>query len=70
MYQKDIFQRFIKIEEDTTRLFRGAGLGLSITKKIVENLGGNIWVESEYGKGSIFRFTLPRKNNPKRLRHS
>lgn len=57
-----IFKRFSKIEEDKTKLFRGAGLGLTISKNIVELLGGKLWVESEIGKGSKFIFTIPISN--------
>lgn len=51
-----IFERFSQI--DTTR-FGGAGLGLTITKNIVQLMGGRIWLSSEEGKGSTFYFTLP-----------
>jgi CheY-like chemotaxis protein len=54
-----IFSRFFKIEDkEYSTLLRGAGIGLSISKMIIEKLGGRIWMHSEYGKGSIFRFLL------------
>lgn len=57
-----IFERFRKIEDkQKVKLYRGAGLGLAISKKIVEILDGKIWVESQIGKGSTFYFTLPHK---------
>lgn len=55
----EIFQRFSKLETDKTRLYRGTGLGLTITKNLVERLGGKIWLNSEINKGSIFYFNLP-----------
>lgn len=54
-----IFKRFSKIEDNKVKFYRGAGLGLTISKNIVELLGGNLSVESEIGKGSKFQFTLP-----------
>ncbi|MBN2613043.1 MAG: response regulator [Bacteroidales bacterium] len=54
-----IFERFRKIEDDTMTLYRGTGLGLSITKYLVERLGGEIWLDSEVGKGTEFFFSLP-----------
>jgi signal transduction histidine kinase len=54
-----IFKMFqaLSVSED----FEGTGVGLTITKKIVELYGGNIWIESEIGKGSTFFFTLPKQ---------
>ncbi len=57
--QTIIFDRFTKIESDNNKLFRGAGLGLTISKKLVELLNGHIWMESIPGKGSSFYFTIP-----------
>lgn len=51
-----VFQRFGQVDSNTRR---GLGLGLHISQKIVEAHGGRIWVESEFGKGATFRFTLP-----------
>ena len=56
---KRIFDSFEQAYSDTTRKFGGTGLGLSISKKLVEMHGGEIWVESEKGKGSQFYFTIP-----------
>jgi PAS domain S-box-containing protein len=54
-----IFDRFRQVDDSGTRHHRGAGLGLSISKSLVELLGGSIWAESEKGKGSTFFFTIP-----------
>ncbi len=59
-HHRVIFQRFRKLNEiQDKRIYRGTGLGLAITEKLVELLGGQIWVESDLGKGSCFYFTLP-----------
>ncbi|MCK5539043.1 MAG: response regulator, partial [Bacteroidales bacterium] len=54
-----IFNVFKQVEETNTRNYGGTGLGLTISKKLVELLGGHIWLESEEGKGTIFYFTIP-----------
>jgi CheY-like chemotaxis protein len=56
-----VFERFRKAEETKTKLYGGAGLGLSICKKLVELMGGETRVESEPGRGSEFYFTIPMK---------
>ena len=58
---ENIFVQFFKIEKERKKIYRGAGLGLAICKKLVEHMGGKIWVESSIGKGSQFYFTLPFK---------
>lgn len=58
---KLIFERFRQAEESSTKEYGGTGLGLTISRKLVELLGGRIWVESELNIGSTFLFTLPLK---------
>ncbi len=54
-----IFDRFKQVDKSLSRNTEGTGIGLSLVKSIVELLGGNIYVESEYGKGSKFTVKLP-----------
>ncbi|MFC1617499.1 ATP-binding protein, partial [Candidatus Margulisiibacteriota bacterium] len=56
---ESIFESFEQVDSSTERLYGGTGIGLSITKKLVELHRGRIWVTSKLGKGSKFIFTLP-----------
>jgi signal transduction histidine kinase len=60
--QTRLFERFVRLERDMNSPVRGVGLGLAISKQLVEAMGGRIWVESsgEEGKGSVFAFSLRR----------
>ncbi|MDX1436078.1 MAG: GAF domain-containing protein, partial [Anaerolineales bacterium] len=57
--QKQIFQKFFRSDDQKAREAPGTGLGLNITKSLVEMQGGEIWFESEYRKGTTFHFTIP-----------
>ena len=61
-----LFQSFHQAEQSTSRKFGGTGLGLVISKNIVELMDGQIWIESEPGRGSAFMFTVKIKRSEKK----
>jgi PAS domain S-box-containing protein len=61
-YHSKIFDRFSQVEASNSRRYGGNGLGLAITKNLIELMGGSIWLESEPGEGTSFYFTLPSKD--------
>lgn len=68
--QKSLFQSYSQASSDTSRKYGGTGLGLTISKQLVELMGGKIWVESEYHKGSTFfvNLTLPTDTDRRKYR--
>lgn len=66
----NLFQPFQQLESGLARRHEGTGLGLSICRNLVQLLGGEIWVNSEWGKGSTFAFTLPLTQVARSASHS
>jgi PAS domain S-box-containing protein len=66
--KKDIiFERFRQVDENLGRKYGGAGLGLSISKGLVEKLGGDIWIDSNYSNGLKICFTIPIRNSEEKI---
>jgi len=63
--QKDLFKKFYQVDTSHAREHGGTGLGLAVSKGIIEGLGGKISVESDEGKGSDFQFTVLKQSRPK-----
>lgn len=58
-----VFKEFGRIENDKRKPVSGSGIGLALTKRLIELHGGEIWFESEVGKGTTFFFSIPKENN-------
>ena len=62
--QASLFQSFSQVDSSMTRKYGGTGLGLVISKRLVDAMGGRMWVDSALGEGARFRFTLPTQTVP------
>jgi len=58
-HQSDIFSKFHQVGDALTDKPHGSGLGLHISRQIIEHFGGRLWVESALGRGACFSFTIP-----------
>lgn len=65
--QARIFERFYRVDKARSRKAGGTGLGLSIVKHLVQSMAGEVWVDSELGRGSTFFFTLPLAGAPEKV---
>jgi len=63
--QEKLFRPFHQAESSTSREFGGSGLGLSISKNIIEMMNGRIWIDSDFGKGAVFNFIIKAKHSGK-----
>src|SRR5439155_22229825 len=63
----NLFKAFSQVDSSTTRKYGGTGLGLVISERLVKLMGGEIWAESDFGKGSSFNFTIRTKPGIKPL---
>ncbi len=67
--QAKLFQKFVRLSRSLTTAVRGTGLGLWICRQYLDAMGGDIWVESELGKGATFKFSLPLAAPPANTQH-
>jgi light-regulated signal transduction histidine kinase (bacteriophytochrome) len=69
-FHQEIFRIFKRLQNTPVGQQAGTGVGLTFVKKIVERHGGRIWLDSESGKGTVFYFSLNRRNEPARNAHA